>query len=57
MLYSDSSNFRKTRTVPYRTVRFPNRTKLKLFIKNLLGTFDVPPYRTIIKNLELFLKT
>jgi len=44
------SNFRRTRTVPY-------RTKLKLFFKNSLGTFDVPYYRTIIKNLELFLKT
>ena len=43
------------RTAPYRTV--PYRTKLKLFFKNSLGTFDVPYFRTIIKNLELFLKT
>jgi hypothetical protein len=46
------SNFRSTRTVPK-----PYRTKLKLFIKNSLGKFDVPYYRTIIKILELFLKT
>jgi hypothetical protein len=56
------SNFRKTRTVPYRTVPHrtvprPYRTKLKLFFKNSLGTFDVSYFRTIIKNLELFLKT
>jgi hypothetical protein len=37
------SNFRRTRTVP-----FPNFS----FIKNSLGTFDVPYYRTIIKNLK-----
>jgi len=40
----------------YRTVPKPYRTKFKLFIKNSLGTFDVPRYRTI-KNLEFFLKT
>jgi len=45
------SNLRRTRTVPK-----PYRTKLKLFFKNLLGTFDVPYYRTIIKKLELFRK-
>jgi len=50
------SNFRRTRTVPHRTVPKPYRTKLKFFIKNSLGTFDVPYYRNI-KNLELFLKT
>ncbi len=43
------SDFGRTLTAPY-------RTKLKLFIKNSLGTFDVPYYRTFIKNLELFLK-
>jgi len=43
--------------VSYRTVPKPYHTKLKLFIKNSLGTFDVSYYRTFIKNLELFLKT
>jgi len=43
------SNFRRTRTVPK-----PDRTKLKLFIKNSLGTFNVPYYRTIIKNFDIF---
>ena len=59
-LYSDSLEPHRTvpyRTVPYRTVPKPYRTKLKLFFKNSLGTFDVPYFRTIIKNLELFLKT
>jgi hypothetical protein len=41
----------------YRTVPKPYRTQFKLFIKNSLGTFDVPRYRTNIKNLEFFLKT
>jgi hypothetical protein len=66
------SNFRRTRTVPYcivfyRTKFKPQRTvfiiKIQyrewnlLNIKNSLGTFGVPYFRTIIKNLDLFLKT
>ncbi len=50
------SNFRKTGTRS-QTVPYQYRTKLKIFLKNSLGTFDLPYYRTIIKNLKLILKT
>jgi hypothetical protein len=48
------SNFRRTRTVPFPNRAVPNSNFL---LKIQLGTFDAPYYRTIITNLELFLKT
>ncbi len=49
------SNFRRVELVPYRSQTVPYQTQT--FFKNSLETFDVPYYRTINKNLELFLKT
>jgi len=48
------SYFRRTRTVPFPNRAVPNSNFL---LKIQLGTFDAPYYRTIITNLELFLKT
>jgi hypothetical protein len=51
------SNFRRTRTILHSISTYPTQTALKYFYnKNRVRGVE-SNYRTIIKNLELFLKT
>jgi hypothetical protein len=51
------SNFRRTRTAPYRTSSYQTQTVPNYFYNKTRVRGVESNYRTIIKNLELFLKT